>query len=132
MEELKRKRRIRVWDSFKNNMVYHDVSMFASFDDKGTINVYAGLSINYAMDYLGKDDKDGCPLFEGDLATCKEGGDYVWEIFYDVDSCSYKLRRTDNERTIYLNFTTASELKVRGTVFEHKSLINSIISTDGR
>lgn len=127
---LQRSRKMRVWDSGKEAMIYDP---YRVEDDGGWIYyathedfVAGNYEMCIPMDWTGTPDKNGVDIYEGDICELKniELGDVIFQRFVVtfLDGCYFA---DDGDFGKILLFTVLKDYscKVIGNIFENSELI---------
>lgn len=132
---MNRERKYRVWCTRTNTMHYPEkYDYFRIFNDgSGTLirgygdeavklAGFNGRSVNdergYLMDYVGQNDVDNVPMFEGDIIMHGESIRFI-----ERRDSRYLAIRANKKEAILLSFSEAP--KVIGNIYQHPSLLHT-------
>jgi len=141
MKEIK----LRSWNKVNKSMIYYTLVDLISIIDSCNLNknicdlVYLtdhNRSPNTMMQYVGKKDMDGMPIYEGDIIykeICAPDdpayGYYgtLGVVETDPDNMGWCIVSVDDDNAFYDHGTnfTFHEIRVIGNIYEHPTLIEN-------
>lgn len=122
---LQRSRKMRVWDSFKKEMVYNPYRV----EDDGGWEYYTSredfIAGNFdmciPMDWTGKKDKNGVDIYEGDICELMNMPSWRGVVSYQ-DGCYLYVAKSSIADYLFKVLEEYS-CKVIGNIFENPELI---------
>lgn len=120
---LQRSRKMRVWDSFKEEMVYNP---YRVEDDGGWVYnathedfVSGNYDMCIPMDWTSKKDKNGVDIYEGDICELDNGTGFI----VTFSSGCYWADYGDLGKDFLFTVLKEYSCKVIGNIFENPELI---------
>lgn len=128
--------KFRVWDGEK----MHDDVVVGSLPDIGMMWNYEfdydvkgpmAAPIEWIMQYLGRSDKNGRKIYQGDIVRYKWRADIhgdweeqVGEVYYDEEVCGFLI-----DRALEFTLMEISAVEVIGNIYENPELVNGKVQT---